>query len=47
MKEKRKIDRDRREADKDRRKEDKDGKVRVWVKEETLAYEEELEKLQV
>ena len=42
------IDRkaDRRKKDKDRRK-SKDGKVRVWRKEETIAYEEELEKLQV
>lgn len=47
MKEKRKVDIDRRKADKDRRKQDREGKVRVWVKEETLAYEEELEKLQV
>jgi len=42
------IDRkaDRRKKDKDRRK-SKDGKVRIWRKEETIAYEEELEKLQV
>jgi polyphosphate kinase 2 len=37
---------DRRKKDKDRRK-SKDGKVRIWKKEETIAYEEELEKLQV
>ncbi|MDP2894281.1 MAG: polyphosphate kinase 2 [Sulfurimonas sp.] len=47
MKEKRKIDVDRREVDRDRRKEYKEGKVRIWVKEETLLYEKELVKLQV
>jgi len=47
MEEKRKEKEDRRKEDKDRRKKDKEGKVRVWVKEETVAYEEELKKLQV
>ena len=37
---------DRRKVDKDRRK-SKDGKVRIWRKEETVAYEEELAMLQV
>ncbi|QOY51842.1 polyphosphate kinase 2 [Candidatus Sulfurimonas baltica] len=37
---------DRRKEDKDRRK-SKDGKVRIWKKEETIAYEEELATLQV
>ncbi|MEO1953284.1 MAG: polyphosphate kinase 2 [Campylobacterales bacterium] len=37
---------DRRKSDKDRRK-SKNGKVRIWKKEETILYEEELEKLQV
>jgi polyphosphate kinase 2 len=32
---------------KDKRKKNKDGKVQVWVKKETLAYEKELSKLQV
>lgn len=47
MKDKRKADTDRRKADKDRREESKEGRVRVWVKEETLLYEEELQKLQI
>nr|WP_321266676.1 polyphosphate kinase 2 [uncultured Sulfurimonas sp.] len=38
---------DRRHLDRDRREKKKDGKVRIWVKEEKLLYEEELEKLQV
>ncbi|OHE16056.1 MAG: polyphosphate kinase 2, partial [Sulfurimonas sp. RIFOXYD2_FULL_37_8] len=32
---------------KEKRKKDKDGKVRIWVKKETLAYEKELKDLQV
>ena len=44
-KEKRKSKNDRRE--KDRRESKKVGKVQVWVKEETIAYEKELLKLQV
>lgn len=44
---KRKVDTDRRKTDRDRREESKDGRVRIWVKEETLLYEEELEKLQI
>lgn len=47
MKEKRRNETDRRKENKERRKSKKDGKVRIWVKEETLAYEEELGKLQV
>lgn len=48
MKEKRKTGiTDRREADRDRREQSKDGKVRIWVKEETISYEKELKKLQV
>ncbi|MEK6659248.1 MAG: polyphosphate kinase 2 [Campylobacterota bacterium] len=47
MKEKREIGTDRRQIDRDRRKEYKEGKVRIWVKEETLIYEKELIKLQV
>lgn len=47
MKDKRKADTDRRKTDKDRREESKEGRVRVWIKEETLLYEEELEKLQI
>ncbi|DAB27931.1 MAG: polyphosphate kinase 2 [Sulfurimonas sp. RIFOXYD12_FULL_33_39] len=47
MEEKRREKEDRRKEDKDRRKKDKEGKVRVWIKEETIAYEEELKKLQV
>jgi len=38
---------DKRKNDEDRRKHKKDGKVQVWVKEETLAYEKELIRLQV
>ncbi|MCF6331475.1 MAG: polyphosphate kinase 2 [Sulfurimonas sp.] len=38
---------DRRRNDKDRRKKSKDGKVRIWKKVQTIAYEEELKKLQV
>ncbi len=45
--EKRIKDQDRRKNDKDRRKKNKDGKVRIWKKVETIAYEEELIKLQV
>jgi len=44
MKEKRKTDR---RNDQDRRKEKKEGKVKIWVKEENLLYEEELRRLQV
>ncbi|MCW8895624.1 polyphosphate kinase 2 [Sulfurimonas sp.] len=44
--EKRKSKEDRRKLDKERRK-SKDGKIRVWKKLETIAYEEELQKLQV
>jgi len=47
MKEKRKSENDRRKNDKERRKDKKNGKVKVWIKEETLAYEEELKSLQV
>jgi polyphosphate kinase 2 len=32
---------------KEKRKKDKDGKVQIWVKKETLAYEKELKDLQV
>ena len=38
---------DRRKEDKEREKNKKEGKVQIWVKEEKLLYEEELEKLQV
>ncbi|MDT8337738.1 MAG: polyphosphate kinase 2, partial [Sulfurimonas sp.] len=38
---------EKREAESDRRKQSQEGKVRVWVKEETLLYEAELKKLQV
>ncbi len=47
MKEQRESKSDRRKTDRDRRENAKDGKVRIWVKEETLLYEEELEKLQI
>ncbi|MDD2651534.1 MAG: polyphosphate kinase 2 [Sulfurimonas sp.] len=47
MKEQRESKSDRRKADRDRRENAKDGKVRIWVKEETLLYEEELKKLQI
>lgn len=47
MKEQREVKSDRRKANRDRRESAKDGKVRIWVKEETLLYEEELEKLQI
>ncbi len=47
MKEKREADSDRRKLDRDRRKVSQGGKVRVWVKEETLLYEDELKKLQI
>lgn len=47
MKEQREAKTDRRKADRDRRENAKDGKVRIWVKEEVLLYEEELEKLQI
>ena len=46
-KEKRIEEKDRRNSDRDRRKKSKDGKVRIWKKEETIAYEDELKKLQV
>lgn len=46
MKEKREEKIDRRKVDRDRREESKEGKVRIWVKEETLFYEKELKKLQ-
>ncbi len=38
---------EKRKNEEDRRKHKKDGKVQVWVKEETLAYEKELKRLQV
>ncbi len=47
QKEQRESKSDRRKTDRDRRENPKDGKVRIWVKEETLLYEEELEKLQI
>ena len=47
QKEQRESKSDRRKSDRDRRENAKDGKVRIWVKEETLLYEEELEKLQI
>lgn len=47
MKEQREANGDRRKLDRDRREESKDGRVRIWVKEETLLYEEELKKLQI
>lgn len=47
MKEQRESKADRRKTDRDRRENAKDGKVQIWVKEETLLYEEELEKLQI
>jgi len=43
---KERTEEDRRKLDKDRRKA-KDGKVRIWKKETTIAYEKELESLQV
>ncbi|WP_373035152.1 polyphosphate kinase 2 [Sulfurimonas sp.] len=46
-KEKRVQEEDRRKLDRDRREKKKDGKVRIWVKEEKLLYEDELSKLQV
>jgi len=46
-KDKRKNKEDRRHSDNDRRKTSKTGKVQVWKKEETLAYEKELSALQV
>lgn len=36
-----------RQNEEDRRKNKKDGKIKIWVKEETLLYEEELKRLQV
>ena len=45
--EKRIKDTDRRKNDRDRREKSKNGKVRIWRKEETIAYEDELKKLQV
>jgi len=47
QKEQRESKSDRRKSDRDRRENAKDGKVRIWVKEETLLYEGELEKLQI
>lgn len=47
MKEKRRNEIDRRKENKERRKSKKDSKVRIWIKEDILAYEEELGKLQV
>ncbi len=47
QKEQRESKSDRRKTDRDRRENAKDGKVRIWVKEETLLYEGELEKLQI
>lgn len=47
MKEKREEKIDRRKVDSQRREESKEGKVRIWVKEETLFYDKELKKLQV
>ena len=47
MKEKRREKVDRRESDEDRRKSSKEGKVRIWIKKETLEYEKELKILQV
>jgi len=47
MKDKRESSSDRRKLDRDRRKLSQGGKVRVWVKEETLFYEDELKKLQI
>ena len=38
---------EKRKNEDDRRKHKKDGKVQIWVKEETLAYEKELKRLQV
>jgi len=38
---------DRRKEDKEKIKNKKEGKVQIWIKEEKLLYEEELEKLQV
>jgi polyphosphate kinase 2 len=46
-KDKRTKEEDRRKLDRDRRGKKKDGKVRIWVKEEKLQYEDELSKLQV
>lgn len=45
--EKRVKSEDRRKNNKDRRKKSKNGKVRIWKKIDTIAYEEELQKLQV
>jgi polyphosphate kinase 2 len=47
VKEKRRNEIDRRKENKERRKSKKDSKVRIWIKEDILAYEEELGKLQV
>ena len=38
---------EKRKLEQDRRKNEKKGKVQIWVKKETLAYEEELSRLQV
>ena len=38
---------EKRTENRDRRKENRDGKIQVWVKEESVIYEKELEKLQV
>ncbi len=46
-KEKRIKKEDRRKNDKDRREKNIDTKVRIWKKAETIAYEEELQRLQV
>lgn len=46
-KEKRIQEEDRRKLDRDRREKKKEGKVRIWVKEEKLAYEKELSDMQV
>ena len=46
-KENRKSKEDRRHSENDRRKTSKSGKIQVWKKEETIAYEKELSALQV
>jgi polyphosphate kinase 2 len=38
---------EKRAENRDRRKENRDGKIQIWVKEESVSYEKELEKLQV
>jgi polyphosphate kinase 2 len=47
LKKEKRSQEDRRKLDRDRREKKKDGKVRIWVKEEKLLYEDELSKLQV